>query len=74
MAASILFRIVKGFLYGVTIGLFFATAIFVLASSVAGLGFLDGFTPTQLAAIIFGAGILSGVTFEYGGWLEEKSK
>ena len=74
MASSILFRIVKGFLYGVTIGLFFATSVFVLASAVEGLGFMDGFTPTQLAAIIFGAGIMSGVTFEYGGWLEEKSK
>ena len=74
MAASILFRIVKGFLYGVTIGLFFGTAIFILASAVDGMGFLNGITPVGLAAIIFGSSILSGVTYEYGDWLEEKSK
>jgi len=71
--SSVLFRLAKGFIYGAAIGLFFATAIYLLAVAVASLGFLT-VDPTLLAGIVFGAGVVSGVAHEYSEWLEEKGR
>jgi hypothetical protein len=65
----LLFGLAKGFIYGTVVGLFFATAIFMLASSVAGMGFLT-VPPVMIASIIFAAGVLSGVSYEYGAWMD----
>jgi hypothetical protein len=41
---------------------------------VAGLGFLTGISPTGLAAIIFAAGVVSGIAHEYSVWLGEQGE
>ncbi|MEM2351648.1 MAG: hypothetical protein QXT26_04495 [Thermoproteota archaeon] len=71
---SVLFRIAKGFIYGSAIGIFFATSIYLLATAVAGLGFLVGVNPTGLAAIVFAAGVVSGIAHEYSEWLSEQGE
>jgi hypothetical protein len=71
---SVLFRVAKGFIYGSAIGLFFATAIYLLAVAVAGLGFLTGISPTGLAALIFASGVVSGIAHEYSVWLGEQGE
>jgi hypothetical protein len=70
MAKSVMFSLTKGFLYGTVIGLIFGTTIFILASAVIGLGFIVDITAIQLASIIFGAGMVSGVAKEYADWLD----
>jgi hypothetical protein len=66
------FNLTKGLLYGITLGLLFGVAIYVLASNAYGLGFIPvALTPTVLAGLVFGNGILSGVSWEYGKWLKE---
>lgn len=65
---SILFKLSKGFIYGILIGLIFATAVYILATAVFGLGFMT-MTPIALASIVFAAGVMSGVSAEYGKWL-----
>lgn len=67
---SVLFKVAKGFIYGSGVGIFSATAIYLLANTVARLGFLS-VDPTLLAGIVFAAGVLSGVAHEYSEWLEE---
>jgi len=71
---GLLFRISKGFLYGTTVGLYFSVAIFLLATAVAGLGFLIGTTPVLLAGLIFAVNVLAGVAYEYEGWLDQAEK
>jgi len=73
MPKSILYSVAKGFLYGAPIGLFFAIAIYLLATSIVGLGFLP-ITPTVLAGIIFATGPIIGISKEYGDWAEAEGK
>ncbi|MBS7642773.1 MAG: hypothetical protein QW374_04945 [Candidatus Bathyarchaeia archaeon] len=68
---SVLFRVAKGFIYGSGVGIFFATAIYLLASAVASLGFLT-VDPAVLAGIVFAAGVVSGIAHEYSVWLDEE--
>jgi hypothetical protein len=68
---SVLFNLAKGAIYGAVIGLFFALAIFLLATAVAGLGFLT-VSPTLLAGVIFAAGFISGIAKEYADWLDQQ--
>ena len=66
------FNLTKGLLYGITLGLLFGVAIFVLASNAYGLGFIPAaLTPTVLAGLVFGNGILTGISWEYGKWLKD---
>jgi len=71
--AKVLFRIAKGFLYGTVIGLFFATAIYLMASAVQALNpsIPD---PAVLFGVIFGGSVLVGVAAEYDVWLKLKEK
>jgi hypothetical protein len=72
--AGLLFRLALGFLQGVTVGLYFGTAIFLVATAVAGLGFLVGVTPLLLGGLIFAVMILAHVGKEYDSWLDEEAK
>jgi hypothetical protein len=66
---SLVFKLSKGLLYGITIGLFFGLSIFLIATAVASLGFIT-LSPTFLAALIFANGVLGGIAMEYGKWLK----
>ena len=66
---SLVFKLSKGLLYGITIGLFFGLSIFLIATAVASLGFIT-LSPTFLAALVFANGVLGGIAMEYGKWLK----
>jgi hypothetical protein len=65
----VLFRVVKGLIYGNVLGLLFATALYLLASAVSAIAPLP-ITPTIIAAIMYGASVTAGVAVEYSNWLE----
>jgi hypothetical protein len=65
----LLFGLAKGFIYGTVVGLFFATAIYLIALPIFALGFIT-ITPIAIGGLIFAAGVLSGVAYEYDDWLE----
>ncbi|MBS7629827.1 hypothetical protein KEJ23_07705 [Candidatus Bathyarchaeota archaeon] len=71
MGKSVLFSLAKGLIYGSVIGMIFATVVYVLSTAVYSLGFLN-VSPTALAAIVFGAGMVSGVAKEYADWLDQQ--
>ena len=71
MGKSILFSLAKGLIYGSVIGMIFATVVYVLSTAVYSLGFLS-VSPAALAAIVFGAGMVSGVAKEYADWLDQQ--
>ena len=68
---SVMYRLIKGFLYGNVLGLLFGIAIFLLASAVDAISALP-VSPVQLLAIIYGASVTIGVAKEYDMWLEEE--
>jgi uncharacterized membrane protein YesL len=68
----ILFRVVKGFIYGNVLGLFFAIAVYLLASAVSAIVALP-MAPSALALIVYSASVLAGVASEYSTWLEAHS-
>jgi len=68
-ARRVLFRLIKGFLYGSVIGLVFGTAIYLLAAAVAEIAALP-WDPAVFAALIFGASVTAGTAHEYSVWLE----
>ena len=71
--SKVLFKVVKGFIYGNVLGLFFATAIYLLAAAVNAIAPLVApMTPTILAAIIYAASVMAGVGAEYSNWLDEQ--
>ena len=69
--SRVLFRVVKGFIYGNVLGLFFATAIYLLAAAVGAIAPLPA-TPAVLSAIIYAASVMAGVGAEYSNWLDEQ--
>ena len=69
--SRVLFRAVKGFIYGNVLGLFFATAIYLLADAVGAIATIPA-TPTELSAIIYAASVMAGVGAEYSNWLDEQ--
>ena len=70
---SVMFRIVKGFLYGNVLGLLFGTAIYLLAAAVDAVAPLS-VAPTILFSIIYAASVLVGVAKEYDVWLDTETK
>jgi TctA family transporter len=66
----ILFRVFKGLIYGISLGLVFSVAIYLLASAVRAIApsIPD---PSVLSAIIFAGSVTAGVASEYSKWLEE---
>lgn len=67
---SVMFKVIKGFLYGTVLGLMFGVSIYLLASAVDAIAPLPA-TPAVLMAIIFGASVTVGVAKEYDAWLDE---
>jgi len=67
----LLFRLLKGFIYGVLIGFFAGTGIYLLASAVDAIATIP-ITPAQFFSLIFGSSAATGVIAEYSSWLEQK--
>ena len=65
----ILFRLMKGLIYGSVIGMVFGSGIYLLASAVNQVAPLP-WTPATWAAIVFGASVVAGTAVEYSDWLE----
>ena len=65
----ILFRLFKGFLYGILIGFWAGIAIYLLAAGVESIADIP-FMPSQFFGLIFGASAAAGVIAEYSRWLE----
>jgi uncharacterized membrane protein YesL len=68
----LLFKEVKGFIYGNVLGLFFSIAIYLLASAVNAIAPLPA-SPTVLASIMYAASVLCGIAAEYSHWLEDQT-
>lgn len=69
--SKVLFKVVKGFIYGNVLGLFFAIAIYLLAAAVSAIAPLPA-TPATLSGIIYAASVMAGVGAEYSNWLDEQ--
>jgi len=69
--SKVLFKVVKGFIYGNVLGLFFATAIYLLSAAVNAIAPIPA-TPAILSAIIYAASVMAGVGAEYSNWLDEQ--
>jgi len=67
----LLFRLMKGMIYGSVVGLVFGSALYLLASAVNQIAPLP-WNPTVWAAIVFGASVTAGTAVEYSDWLEEQ--
>jgi Na+/H+-dicarboxylate symporter len=67
---SVLFQLLKGFIYGNVVGLFSGSALFMLASAVDKITQGLPITPALFFALIYGASVVSGVAHEYSDWLE----
>lgn len=65
----LLFRLIKGLIYGSVVGLVFGSALYLLASAVNQIAPLP-WNPTVWAAIVFGASVTAGTAAEYSDWLE----
>ena len=69
----VLFRLLKGFIYGTVIGLFAGSAIYMLAVAVNAVASLP-FDPRVIFGLIFGASVTAGVAHEYSVWLESQDE
>ena len=69
--SSILFRLIKGFLYGNVVGLFAGIALFLLASAVNAIATIP-VSPATILALIWSTSVVTGVAKEYSSWLEEQ--
>ena len=67
---SVLFRLLKGFLYGNVVGLFAGSAIYLLASAVNVIAGQLPVAPQHIFMLIWGASVTAGVAKEYSEWLE----
>jgi hypothetical protein len=65
----LLFRLMKGLLYGNVVGIVFAFAIYLLASAVSAVVNLP-VNPSALSGIVYAACVMAGVGVEYSDWLE----
>jgi TctA family transporter len=68
---KILFRIFKGFIYGVSVGLVFSVAVYLLASAVRAIA-PHVPDPSVISGVIFAGSVTVGVAHEYSKWLEEE--
>jgi hypothetical protein len=67
----VLFRVFKGFIYGVNIGLVFSVAIYLLASAVRSVAPTIP-DPSVISGIVFAGSVVAGVAHEYSEWLDEE--
>ena len=68
---KVLFRVFKGFIYGVNIGLVFSVAIYLLASAVKSMAPTIP-DPSVISGVVFAGSVVAGVAHEYSDWLEEE--
>jgi len=68
-AKKLLFRLIKGLIYGSVIGLIFSSAIYLLASAINAVVELP-WSPATWAALIFATSVVAGTASEYSEWLE----
>ena len=68
---KVLFRVFKGLIYGVNIGLVFSVAIYLLASAVKSVAPTIP-DPSVISGIVFAGSVVAGVAHEYSEWLEEE--
>ena len=74
----ILFRLIKGFIYGNVFGLIFGTAIYLLATAVNAITTSIPpaqplpVAPTTFMLLIYGVSVTTGTVVEYSHWLEEQ--
>ena len=73
MANMILFKLLKGFIYGAVIGLFSGSAIYLLAEAVNAIATLP-VSPGSFFGLIFGATVMAGVAHEYSAWLDSQGQ
>jgi len=67
----ILFRLLKGFVYGAVIGLFSGSALYLLCEAVNAIAQLP-VSSSAIFGLIFGASVVAGVAHEYSKWLEQQ--
>ena len=65
----LLFRLIKGLIYGSVVGLIFGSAIYLLATAVNQVSPLP-WDPGVWAGLIFGASVTAGTAVEYSDWLK----
>ena len=70
---QVLPKLMKGLLYGLSIGITMALAIYLLASSVVTLGFLT-VSPELLAGLVFATCVVAGVGMEYANWIDGQTE
>jgi len=70
---SVLFRVAKGFIYGNTIGLYFAVSIYLLANAVQHIVGTLPASPGALAGLIWASIIMGGAGQEYYVWVYKKN-
>ena len=74
----VLFRLIKGFIYGNVFGLIFGVSIYLLATAVNAIttsippGIPLPVPPTTFMLLIYGASVVTGTVTEYSHWLEEQ--
>jgi len=68
---KVLFRLLKGFVYGSVIGLFSGSALYLLCEAVNAIATIP-VTPSAIFGLIFGASVVAGVAHEYSKWLESQ--
>jgi hypothetical protein len=66
----ILFRLLKGFIYGNVVGMFAGSALYLLADAVNAITKGLPVSPAMFFALIYAASVVSGVAHEYSEWLE----
>jgi len=71
---KILFRLLKGFIYGNVIGLFAGSALYLLSSAVSNITGGLPVSPAQFFALIYGASVVSGIAHEYSEWLSSQEE
>jgi hypothetical protein len=71
---KVLFRLLKGFIYGNVIGLFAGSALFLLSSAVSNITGGLPVSPAQFFALIYGSSVVSGIAHEYSEWLSSQEE
>lgn len=66
---SVLFRLIRGFLYGTVIGLFAGLTVYLLSMFVNVVTELP-VSPNAIFGIIWTSCMVAGVAHEYSGWLK----
>ena len=67
----VLFRIIKGFLYGNVIGIIAGIALYELTAAAAAIAQDIPVSASQVFYLVYAASVTIGVAAEYSKWLEQ---